>query len=505
MFNKPIDSELKVLSQDFQDYFCKKIRGYVRINGDKSLEAVGRLVLFPRIGDDECIYFSHKNTGCGKEVILNNSLSFSVSALTDPNRGKLNKNRLNCINIATLYSEEEYALNFETIRKGFSEYFTDYVELIDVEEYLRPCMTVLIYINDKKQDTYIFVRELNPKRLHFLLSLMPRFLPWYFKDNPLDDDEIALFKSLTCRCSPEFVHICNKMTEERFDLREIFLRQKLDGFGNSYYIDRIKKIQFDQNVCRNSMISAETNYAREAKKLQDLIIMEAGIRESMLNGKQENIVLNYLLCNKSVDVIDASKHAVLKFIVRTFIANWDPEQANILLTKQTSKSAFFRDYNRNFLKFYETQMPDKRIEKLVKALFIDETLKLRVCAAYSLDFASKTFAGHSHYMYGLNYKSYTPNQHIHQYACLGNNVPEIRRAVTNSDYIMAIESCIASAQNINMLEPNTVSYFMKEILNPEAGQIIQMPDGTTKTPTDAVEWIEAQEAGTEHIKEAEKE
>lgn len=225
----------------------------------------------------------------------------------------------------------------------------------------------------------------------------------------------------------------------------------------------------------------------------------------MIDGNQENVVLDYFLCNKSVDLIEANNIGYLKFIVRTVITNWDPEQADILLKKDSLRSAFFRNYNTGFKKFYENQMSNDCIAKLVKALFIDEILKLRVCAAYVLNFSNKGISALAGYLYDSDYDSYTPNQHIHRYACLGHNEIEIRKAVAENDYVMAIESCIASAQNMNMIEPNTVSYFMKEVLNPAAGQIIQMPDGTTKTPAEAVEWLENQENKTEDVKEVEKE
>ena len=57
-----------------------------------------------------------------------------------------------------------------------------------------------------------------------------------------------------------------------------------------------------------------------------------------------------------------------------------------------------------------------------------------------------------------------------------------------------MSACCSSATNINFTEPNTGTFFMQKICAPDVGRIIQMPDGSTMTPVNAVKWLEEQEA-----------
>lgn len=52
-----------------------------------------------------------------------------------------------------------------------------------------------------------------------------------------------------------------------------------------------------------------------------------------------------------------------------------------------------------------------------------------------------------------------------------------------------------------MSEANTGTFFMQKICANDVGKIIQMPDGSTATPLDAVRWLEAQDAEKQKEKE----
>lgn len=96
---------------------------------------------------------------------------------------------------------------------------------------------------------------------------------------------------------------------------------------------------------------------------------------------------------------------------------------------------------------------------------------------------------------------YTPNQHIQKYNCLGNNAMTIRESMIQRDYIGAIEACVASAKSVNVLEGATCGIMMEKIFSRKAGRIIEMPDGSARTPLEAVMWLEEQDAGKAETQE----
>ena len=150
-------------------------------------------------------------------------------------------------------------------------------------------------------------------------------------------------------------------------------------------------------------------------------------------------------------------------------------------------------------------MTDERIYRLMTAIFRDEQLKLRTCAAYRLNFSEGTYAGLKFYDYDRELLAeHTPNQHIHQYGCFGNNGPHIRKAMLDRDYVTAISLCCACTSNMNLTESNTGTFFMEQILGNSPGNIIQMPDGKCVTPLEAVKWLEEQEAA-KSVKKVKKE
>lgn len=73
------------------------------------------------------------------------------------------------------------------------------------------------------------------------------------------------------------------------------------------------------------------------------------------------------------------------------------------------------------------------------------------------------------------------------------------------DYVNAVALCCASATNINFTEPNTGTFFMQKICANDVGRIIEMPDGSTMTPLDAVKWLEDQDAKKQEEKAEEVE
>ena len=125
------------------------------------------------------------------------------------------------------------------------------------------------------------------------------------------------------------------------------------------------------------------------------------------------------------------------------------------------------------------------------ALFLENKFKIKLCAVYHLDIRG-TLDTTSNYHYPANCSDYLPNYHLQRHECLG----DYRRVVTGylerGDTIGAINACIASAKSININESGpTFNPFMREVFTTNA-RCIQMPDGTSVTPTEAFKTLKGE-------------
>lgn len=142
------------------------------------------------------------------------------------------------------------------------------------------------------------------------------------------------------------------------------------------------------------------------------------------------------------------------------------------------------------------------MKRLLRAIFVDEVLKIRLCAAYTLNFATGEYAGRKGYAFARDIViDHTPNQHIQGFRCLGQNERMIRDSMRQHDYVGAVSACIQSAKSVNVTEDTTCKLMINRLFASDATKFIQMPDKTTMTPFDAVKWLEEQDVKAKKEKE----
>lgn len=499
MFNKTITG--LTLTKQVADGVFQNIKG-TGFNGDVSFLATLRALLYKRMPKEESI-----------------KLTFSASRYTDTElRGASPENCIRAFIRGSGILDGKHGIinihSFEGGKEGNDYSFQvldsdklnavvgGFTAMPDVAKFLEQSgkFTARVFINEERKCTLIFVDNLDIKRWHLLQSLIPRYLPWYTDVLPYDEEELVLLKTLTQRYAPDYVDIIENIAD-RFDFRTEAIRNSLKGFENKFEEDQLYNVRSDITDIRNMITHLETQFQDAYQRLNEYTAKELGLIAKMHengDGEEETELTQYFLCNKNLDLVSV-EGGEIQFIVTTTISSFDPDLAETALNKENS--FFYRHYEtRN--KYENKELTDKRIKRLMSAIFIDETLKLRVCAAYKLDFTNGSYRGCRGYYFSEDYlREYTPNQHIQHYACLGNNEPHIRRAMLDRDYVGAVANCCASATNINLSESNTGTFFMEKICANDVGKIIQMPDGSNMTPLDAVKWLEAQDAEKQKEKE----
>lgn len=357
-------------------------------------------------------------------------------------------------------------------------------------------VSALFCISEEKKQAYAFVCDLNLTKLHFIESFIPRLLPWYFTDNPIarkgvgavDAEAYGLIKACTERDPVNFDKAVAALYS-RYDFRDAIIRAKLAGFEKSFHKSQLSNVKNQIERTRRELRSLEDNFRALYSRLDEQTTQEAGLIEKIKSGDSEDSEIRDLfLVSKNLHLREVDG-ARIQFIVATTINNYDPEIFE--RTIENERSFWYRTEGGGR---YSRDWSDDQIEKFFKAVFADEILKIKTVASYELDFGTGRFAGLSGYTYGHEFDDFMPNQHIHQYGCLGSgHESQLREAMLTRNYLGAVQVCIASAGNMSMQEVPTGEHHMKYLLSDHAGKCIILPDGSEVTPKEALKWLEENE------------
>lgn len=360
----------------------------------------------------------------------------------------------------------------------------------------------IVIVCEEIRSTMIFVKDINIRKYHFLQSAIIQYFPWYKEVAPLDENERDLLKTLTRKYAPEYIELVEKFGNQ-FDFRTEQIRAALSEFEIGLERKKLEDIQQEIDYKRRRMDELHDKIASIYREIEDMTTTEAGLQVKIRNRTpkdgEDSEFCQYFLRNKSLELIDNSG-SFIKFMVKGTVSNFDPEVAEQALNNDNS---FFYYHWETGEYLGGDLFTSEQIKRLMSAVFLDEKIKLRTCAVFYLDFRNGSYGAERWYSYPKSVlDEYTPNEHLNVYACIGNNDRYIGNCVRDHDYIGAVTYCCASNACMNLTEPNTGTFFMQKILSPDAGKIIELPDGSNVTPLDAVKWLEEQDVEKKKEEEA---
>jgi hypothetical protein len=203
--------------------------------------------------------------------------------------------------------------------------------------------------------------------------------------------------------------------------------------------------------------------------------------------------MEYFLVNKSLSLatVDSSN---ISFVVKTYLQYFDEEAAESAIQR---KSSFIYTPSGNNGERY---IPAEDMELLMRAIFIEQTLRVKVCATYNFSLRGNVNAVGQAYYNPAEYSEYIPNPHIDKYTCMGNYSPVINQLLANNDYISALEQCIASCKSLNFHDSVVMAEFMCELYGCSTRNgyrnncCIELPTGQVVKPVDAIKWLREEKA-----------
>lgn len=501
MFTKAVN-DLRLTSDTADQLFANIQTNGPRHNPyDKSFLATLRAIMHKRLpsGESICLQYTQSTykrdayTGIRRDTCFD--AIFQSAGVASSAHGCLHVHNAH----AATHTDNEAA--FEIIDRNIGTALNNkFVALLDVAGFIEQTThkNARVFISEEYKSTLVVMEDMEMREWHLLQSLLPRYFPWYMEGRPLDKEETALLKSLTRRYAPEYTRRIEEIADG-MDFRPAEIRAKIGSFERDLERKRLDAIQNAIQNYENHMDALRRQLADYFTALDRARATEAGLRVKINSMVEGGELLDYVLGNRGIDIISAS-NGTIEFVVNTVISSFDPDLAARMLDR-FGTSFFYRSCY--YGTAYENRgLTDERIRRLMRAIFLDEIMQLRVCAAFRMDCGRATLAA----LRGYNFSAktladHTPNQHIQRYSCLGNNERPILEAMARKDYVGAMILCCASAANMNLTEANTGTYFMEQICANGVGKIIQMPDGSTATPLEAVRWLEQQDAQKENKKE----
>ena len=387
-------------------------------------------------------------------------------------------------------STEDNMKCMSEIKSSFGKSNDGWYLLEKVSDFFRKSFCVLCFINPRTKSVCLFVDNMNAQRMHYLQCAAPAFLPWYFnRESGISELEMKLIESLRER-TPDKYNACIAKIAVQYDFRTQKIRNLLSGFETRF--EQVECEQVRQTI-RDIISKLEDLNARAGSYLRSKAEMEIKLLGLETKIQQESSddseIMEYFLCNNNLVLEDVTERR-MTFSCMGYAEYFDEDMAKQII--DNNRSYVYRPNGR----LCNNYIPENDMRRLMYAIFINQTVKLKLCASYSfaLDGSVQALSNHT---YGYEFQECTPNTHTDRYSCMGNYQRTINELLKNHNYIGAIEQCVASCCSLNFSDSTVMQEFMRRLYGISDYHVnircIELPDGRVVKPKEAITWLKEQE------------
>lgn len=492
MFKSVINST--PLVSDAANSFFQNIRGDY-FQRDVTFLSTLRALVAPRMATGDSIDLSFSETGFTATQVRENSISAIINAICGYSNAISGRaGQIQIHNFTSQSQEDNYAC-MELMKSSFENHYEGWHRLNKVTDFFRKTFYVLCFINPEKKNVYLFIDRMDIKKMHYLQCSIFAFLPWYFDPEVgVSELEMELINSLREKKSDKYED-CIARIASQYDFRTQRIRNLLAGFETRYERQECETVRREIQQYIEEIQRLDSQIGEYLRFKSDKEIRLLGLEAKIAQGETEDSeIMEYFLCNNKL-VLEEVTDTYMVFSCMDYLTYFDEDMAKQMIDNK--RSYVYRPNGRACNNFIQ----EDDMKKLMYAIFIDQTLRIKMCCAYKFELRGRV-EGLSEHRYGYEFRECTPNTHIDRYSCMGNYKMTINRLLTNHDYIGAIEQCIASCKSLNFADSTVMEEFMRRlygISNYEVNiRCIELPDGKVVTPKEAVEWLNAQEQETEN-------
>lgn len=475
------------LTTDAANSFFQHIDGE-SFQHDVSFLSTLRALVAPRMKEGESIALSFYQTNYSASQLGNYSAKNAVRdvcILDDIEDG-----RIIIHNFCNASQDNNYAW-MELMKSTFTSVYPDWHRLEKVTDFFKKSFYSLCFVNPDKKSVIVFIDNMDIRKMHYLQCSIFAFLPWYFDPKlGVSKVEMELIESLREKTSEKYED-CIARIAEQYDFRTARIRQLLAGFETRYESMECDNVRREIQDCIDYIDRLNNEIGDYLRAKNDYEIRLLGLETKIANGSDESEIMDYFLCNDKL-ILESVTNDSMVFVVKTYLEYFDEDLAERVIRNESSY--VYRPNGRGC----NNIIPAEDMRMLMTAIFLDQKLRIRFCAAYRFNMNGNVSAMSNH-RFGTECRDCTPNTHIDRFSCLGNYQRSINELLKRHDYIGAIEQCSASCKSLNFNDSPVMQEFMRRMYgisndrNSVNIRCIELPDGTVVTPVDAINWLKTQE------------
>ena len=468
---------------------------FQHINGDSFQQDVSfistlRALVAPRMKEGESITLSFFQSNYSASHLGNFSARNAVRDVCDLDY--CDPGRIIIHNFNHTSQDSNFAW-MELMKSTFTSVYTDWHRLEKVTEFFKKRFYALCFINPEKKSVVVFADSLDIRNMHYLQCSIFAFLPWYFDPKlGVSQVEMDLIESLRDKQSSAAYEDCIAKIAEQYDFKTAKIKQLLAGFETRYEQHECENVRQQIQNCITYIDDLSRQIGDYLKAKNDYEIKLLGLETKIASNSGESEIMGYFLRNNRLSLESVTNNTMV-FVVKTYLEFFDEDSAARAIRNDTSY--VYRPNGRGCNRL----IPAEDMKMLMTAIFVDQTIRMRVCAAYQFDIVNGRVSGIGSYEYGSEFREYTPNTHIDGFRCIGSYQKHIVEFLKHHDYIGAIEQCAASCRSLNFSDPPVMGEFMRRMYGISERQdrinmrCLELPDGSVVTPVEAIEWLKNQE------------
>jgi len=445
---------------------------------DKSFLATLRVLLHKRLPQNETVRLTCRALHDSLQDITTASVAHSMSwFLQDIAQHQLSASH--SIHIIYTKCADTGAKMLEIVKANAGKgkrYMGGFTRQDDLHIYYVRKAKSLFYTDETGTHTVIFTDKLELKQFHALQMMIPKYLPHLFAQSPLTENETNLLKSLSNKSAIEYETWLERFSMD-VDIRSEVIRTKLAGFETAY--ERIRA-----NELRDEISAHQKDYEyylsmiRDTQHLlQERMYTLAGLEDAIIKQNENSELMEYFMCNKNLTILHA-EGTIIKFAVHGYADIYDTDAVE----------RYVANHDGFLYQQIAASITPVQMEKLYRAIFIDDVYKLRICAAFLVDMR-KGLRALQHYTFSAESKTYLPNTHINYYGCVGSYAGRFQEYMQKRDYVGAIDQAVVSARNLNFYDSTVMAQFAHDLSHTDI-TCIETTDGSLLTPCEAIIQLE---------------
>lgn len=236
---------------------------------------------------------------------------------------------------------------------------------------------------------------------------------------------------------------------------EINVKEKIKNILTVDYSEAINQKQKRINNIRSDVNTYNERISNAYKEMKVIEIEKQGLIELQQKGIEDPQIIELQQYLESINAVHTYTvvESNLYLIVKGYSAGFDSSYAKRIL-------------NNGSHNIHKSQFGDGSVDVrdlLFKRLFIEQTIKLRLYTAVCISIKAPHLSTRFNDLKELAPENYMPNPHLSEYNCWGNNKNYILDALTNIDYIGAIEQIIAANSSFNIIDSTVFNRFVNNI------------------------------------------